>query len=57
MTSTSGETVAPRRRWLNFGREMAVARGLVAIAGVLLPYAARLPGSSMRGAKWFTAYW
>ncbi len=57
MTSTSGETVAPRRRWLNFGREMAVARGLVAIAGVLLPYAARLPGISMHGAKWFTAYW
>lgn len=32
------------------------ARLLIVIVGILLPYAARVPGIALKGAEWFTSY-
>ena len=49
---------APRTRspWFNFGRRMSVARCLVVLVGILLPYAIRILGMPAHGASWFTSY-
>jgi hypothetical protein len=44
-----------RRPWFNFGRRMSVARGLVVVVGILLPYAMRIPGIPAHGVSWFTS--
>ncbi len=46
----------PRRRWFNFGRQMTRARWLIVVVGILLPYAARIPGMIAHGPSWFTSY-
>jgi hypothetical protein len=45
-----------RRPWFNFGRRMSVARWLVVLVGILLPYAVRILGIPSHGFSWFTSY-
>lgn len=54
--STMSDTLAPRRRWFNFGRRMTLARWLIVLVGILLPYAARIPGIYSHGLSWLTSY-
>jgi hypothetical protein len=50
------EAPSVRRPWFNFGRRMSVARWLVALVGILLPYAIRILGIPAHGVSWFTSY-
>ncbi len=50
-------TAATRRCWFNFGPRMSKARLLIVLVGVVLPYAARIPGMITQGLGWFTSYW
>lgn len=36
---------------------MRTARILVVLVGILLPYAARIPGTFTHGSGWLTSYW
>ncbi len=36
---------------------MTKTRLLIVLVGVVLPYAARIPGTSTQGVGWFTSYW
>ena len=44
------------RRWFRFGHQMAVARIVICVVGIALPYAARIPGAIAYGPDWFNSY-
>jgi hypothetical protein len=59
MNDSANQNVAAviPRRWFNFGPRMSKARLLIVLVGVVLPFAARIPGMITQGVNWFTSYW